>query len=468
MLGGSGSTTALVDASQRLEWSFDRLGAAAQDIARRIAGGKRLVFLYARNDPWSVAAYLGAVEAGHAAVLLDPGVTAELQLRLLDLYEPDLILHYPAVQPPSDRWTDDCEIGGDLRLARRRDDSARPIHPDLTLLLSTSGSTGSPKLVRLTRAAVEHNAAAIIDALAINAEDRPISSLPFYYSYGLSVLHSHLQAGASVVLTDEGLTGGAFWDAFRAYRCTSLAGVPYSYHVLRRLNIDGLDIPTLRTLTQAGGKLADNLVSDFHGRIARRPGGRLFVMYGQTEAAPRITTLPADALPHKLGSVGPPLRDGAIDILVEGRPATEPNVTGEVVYRGPNVMMGYAETPADLALGDSLQGRLETGDIGKLDDDGYLTVTGRLKRIAKVFGLRINLDEVEQMLKAYGPAAVVADDDRLRVFCEFGGQSDHARLVDEIAARLSIHRTALRVERVDQLPLGSNGKIDYRALRELL
>ena len=465
LLSESGSATALIDAARREKWSFDRLAEAAGDVAKSIAGGKRLVFLYGRNNPSSVAAYLGAVDAGHAVTLLDPGVNPELQRSLTDLYQPDLIFHGEDTPPPSDRWIEDGTAGDDLRLSRRRADAERDIHPELSVLLSTSGSTGSPKLVRLTRAALEHNTRAIIEALAITPEDGAISSLPLYYSYGLSVLNSHLLAGAHVVLTDEGLTGGDFWKAFQKYKCTSLAGVPYSYQLLRRLDIDRLNIPTLRTLTQAGGKLADGLVDEFHRKITTRESGRFFVMYGQTEAAPRITTLPSGALPEKLGSAGLPLRDGEIDILVDGRPVTDPDIEGEVVYRGPNVMMGYAQNQRDLALGDEMGGRLETGDLGKLDRERFLFITGRLKRIAKVFGLRVNLDEVEQMLKTYGPAAAIGENDRLRIFCEFGDEKELDRLTEEMSNRLAIHRSALRFERVEQLPLNANGKIDYAELK---
>ncbi len=464
LLPASSSAVALVDATRGEEWSYARLNEAVERLASRIAGGKRLVFVYGRNNPSSIVSYLAAVRAGHAVALLDPGVSDELQRALLERYEPDLIFHGGEVAPPGTDWVDGGEAGQDQRLARRSAEADKAIHPDLAVLLSTSGSTGSPKLVRLTQAGVEHNAGAIIEALGIHAGERAISSLPLYYSYGMSVVNTHLAAGASLVLTDDGLTGAGFWDAFRKYECSSLAGVPYSYQMLRRLDIDNLRIPSLRTMTQAGGKLNVSLVLEFHSKIVSRDGGRFFVMYGQTEAGPRITTLPAEALPAKAGSAGPALRDGAIEIVADDGPAREANVEGDVCYRGPNVMMGYAQRQEDLALGDELGGRLETGDLGKLDEDGFLHVTGRLKRIAKVFGLRINLDEVEQMLRRHGPAAVIGDDERLRALCEFGGPEDLDRIGKQLCTDLSLHPSALRMERVEGLPLKPNGKIDYSAI----
>jgi acyl-CoA synthetase (AMP-forming)/AMP-acid ligase II len=232
--------------------------------------------------------------------------------------------------------------------------------------------------------------------------------------------------------------------------------------MLVRLRFDPAAHPALRTLTQAGGRLRADLVRDFHDRMAA-VGGRLFVMYGQTEAAPRLTTLPAERLAEKLGSVGPAVPGGRLSIrLDDGTETTEPGVRGEVLYRGPNVMLGYAETAADLARGDDLGGLLVTGDLGRLDADGYLTIDGRRKRFGKVFGVRLNLDDVERMLP--GPAAAVAGDDKVIVFTVEG---DPARLRRTLADRLKLHWSGFEVCRVERLPLLGNGKVDYRSLEQV-
>jgi long-chain acyl-CoA synthetase len=347
---------------------------------------KQLAFVFCRNDERTLAAYRDAIRAGHAVMLLDANV-------------------------------DSSEIV-------RRYQGASPIHPDLALLLSTSGSTGSAKFVRLSYAAVDHNAQMIAEVLEIDEYERPILSLPLHYSYGLSVLHSHAVKCADGVLTEEPVTSAAFWDTVRLERCTSLAGVPYTFEVLKRLDLDKLNVPSLKTLTVAGGKLAPELVSHFTEVMARR-GGRFIEMYGATEATARIA-INGRALPGG-------------HIRIDG---------GEVVYRGPNVMMGYAEGRADLARGDDLGGELRTGDLGYLDSANRLVITGRIKRIAKVYGLRVNLDEVEAML---GAVAVVEGDDRLLIYCEGDISTDRLRIRHEI-------------RQVEQLPRKANGKVDYAAL----
>ncbi|MFC7529572.1 AMP-binding protein [Actinoplanes sp. GCM10030250] len=326
------------------------------------------------------------------------------------------------------------------------------VHPDLGLLLTTSGSTGNPKLVRLSRSAVMANAEQVAESLGITGDDVAITTLPLFYSYGLSVLHSHLLRGATVVLERTGILRKDFWSAVGEYRVTSLAFVPYQYEMLKRLRFDPGKYSSLRTITQAGGRLRTDLVSDFAQRMDAA-GGRMFVMYGQTEAAPRMATLPPDRLAGKAGSVGLAMPGGAFTIEDD-----------EVVYRGPNVMMGYAETGADLAKGDELGGVLRTGDLGRLDDEGFLFLTGRIKRMGKVFGVRINLDDVERNF----PVAAVAGDDRLHVFAE-GASDDEARaLRTKISEWLGTHFTGVNVRPVDALPLLPNGKTDYRALEASL
>jgi acyl-CoA synthetase (AMP-forming)/AMP-acid ligase II len=226
--------------------------------------------------------------------------------------------------------------------------------------------------------------------------------------------------------------------------------------MLRRLRFDPAKYPTLRTLTQAGGRLRTELVTDFADRMAT-VGGRLFVMYGQTEATARMAVLPSDRIADKLGSVGLPVPGGSFSI-----------VDGEVVYTGPNTMLGYAETAADLARGDDLGGVLHTGDLGHLDDDGFLFITGRLKRIGKVFGVRVNLDDVERTLAPHGAVAAVAGDDKLHVFVE-GADAAAAQVIrKELATFLDTHFTGVDVRGVEALPLMATGKIDYRALEAAL
>ncbi|WP_329070171.1 AMP-binding protein [Amycolatopsis sp. NBC_01480] len=423
--------------------------------------------LFARMsvDVGSVLTYLGAFEAGRAIALIDPALDADVLAGLITRFRPGAVLAAPETPAPSGytaadgHWVRDSAVG------------VEP-HPDLAVLLPTSGSTGNPKLVRLSRGAIQSNAEAIAEVLGLTADEVAPTCLPLHYSYGLSVLNSHLVRGATIVVEPSGVLGRGFWDAVTKYGVTSLSGVPYHYEMLRRLKFDPAKYPTLRTLTQAGGKLRDELVAEFNDKM-RAVGGRMYVMYGQTEAAPRMTTVPAERLAEKLGSAGPALPGGAFSVRRDdGVETRHPKIVGEVVYRGPNVMMGYADDESGLAAGDEYSGVLATGDLGYLDADGYLFITGRLKRIGKVFGNRVSLDDLEQAVRSASVGidvvAAVPGGDKVVLFAELP-EGDGAKAICKDASRalserLHLHTSGFDVRPIDTVPLLASGKIDYRSL----
>lgn len=330
------------------------------------------------------------------------------------------------------------------------------IHPDLSLLLSTSGSTGSAKLVRLTRANLAANASSIAEYLGLTPAERPITSLPMPYSYGLSVINSHLHAGAAIVLSEDGVLRREFWDAVDRYRCTSFAGVPYTYQLLLQAGLLATKGASLKTLTQAGGRLEERLIAQML-KLAGERGWQFFVMYGQTEATARISYVPFERSGEKIGSVGLSVPGGSLALDGE---------TGELIYSGPNTMMGYAESRTDLARGDDLQGVLRTGDLARQDADGFFYINGRLKRFLKLFGKRFNLDDVEKVLSSHfeGALGCHGRDDLLMVAIE--RCSDPRTAVDLICQLFDLPRTAVQVTAVQELPRTANGKLDYERMRK--
>ena len=223
---------------------------------------------------------------------------------------------------------------------------------------------------------------------------------------------------------------------------------------------------TLRTLTQSGGRLAPEAIIKLHELMEDR-GGRLFVMYGQTESTARMSYVPPDWLPEKAHCVGIPIAGGSFSIRTGDGETSAPEVEGEVIFRGPNVMMGYAEQREDLARGDELDGVLHTGDVGILDADGFLRLTGRTKRIAKVYGLRVSLDEVEAAAGTYGLVAAVDGGDQIVAVAavrrgDLGrGPAPRAR------AALQPELARVRGARPRRAAADGRGKVDYTALAEL-
>ncbi|MEB3196603.1 MAG: AMP-binding protein [Candidatus Sericytochromatia bacterium] len=460
MQAAAAGGAALYDRAQARWVSYSELEQRIADVSARFAPEARgLALLACPLRPATVVAYLALVRAGHTVALLDPDTSESHLATLAEAYQPEWVI------TPEPRDEAAAALDDGLFVSRRNTSAQGPLHPELALLLSTSGSTGSPKFVRLSAAAVEANAVAIAEALGLTPHARAMAYQGLHYAYGLSVLNSHLKAGASLLLSDRTVLERDFWAIMRAEGCDSFAGVPYTYETLRRLGPDTWCIPTLTTMTQAGGRLKPELVAWYHQTLARH-GKHFLPMYGQTEATARIAVMPPEALPDKLGSVGRVIPGGTLTIEPLDPAAAEHGAGGEIVYTGPNVMMGYATGRADLARGDECQGRLATGDLGYLDADGFLYVTGRLKRIAKLFGLRLNLDEVEDLVRQLGPAAAVEQKERLVLYCEFGDGDSLRTLTRELAGRLKLHHTALQLRRVEALPLLASGKVDYQRLRE--
>ena len=454
-LGQSEGTPAVIDAHSGKEWSYadlhrdaDRIGASLPRLGRKSLG-----LLIAQNRYECLAAYLAALNDGSALILLDASLNEALLRDFLVAYRPDWIFTaQPELQLPGYRKS----LSGEPGLLENTEQQDVEIYPDLALMLSTSGSTGSPKLVRLTLNNMAANARSIAEYLELTNQQRPITSLPMSYSYGLSVINSHLHAGATIVLTDSGVLQREFWDAIDRHGCTSFAGVPYTYQMLLQTGLLKKKGESLRILTQAGGRLEERYIQQMH-ELALARGWKFFVMYGQTEATARISYVPFEQLGRKIGSVGIAIPDGSLSL---------DDRTGELVYRGPNVMLGYAERREDLAKGDELHGVLPTGDLAKQDEDGYFRITGRLKRFLKMFGKRFNLDDIEKILNHQLNVVVACygRDDLMMVAVE---DCDNAEEVSEIVCKtFDLPRTAVKVVSVRQLPRTANGKLDYQRLAE--
>lgn len=457
---------ALIEPTLGTSISFTELLEHGREVAALLGESRQLMFVFSRNDVFTATAYSGALLGGHAVALVDVGAAASVNAALVNAYLAPWLAGPPGLAEVMRKEAVPIASvvaleGGELV---RTGHPSASLHPDLAVMLATSGTTGSRKFVRLSFGNIESNARSIALYLGLSSGERPIASLPFQYSFGLSVLNSHWCAGAAVVLATESFVRPSFWDAVRAAACTSMAGVPYTFQVLEKIGFRDMDLPSLRTLQQAGGALDRRLAQIYDEHMGRR-GGRFFVMYGQTEATARIAYVPPGRLAEKPGSAGIAIPGGRIWIDRNDAPPSEP-ATGEVVYEGPNVMMGYASGSGDLQHGDELHGVLRTGDIGYLDDERFLYLVGRSKRIAKVFGLRINLDELELLIREHGPAAVVAGTDAIWAFCAFGTDESILELADALASRFTLHRGTLRFRRVDSIPASISGKTDYLQVQQ--
>jgi acyl-coenzyme A synthetase/AMP-(fatty) acid ligase len=409
-------------------------------------GGKLLHLLEAEPRLEAIVSYLASLQAGHAVILTSPGAD---HAALIADYRPDLI---------------SARIGGAWRTHRNAEAaSSTDLHPDLTVLLSTSGSTGSRKLVRLSAVNIDSNATSIAAFLGLTQDDRGLLSLPLHYSYGLSILHSHLAVGASVFVTGSSVIEPGFLDRAAARCCTNMAGVPYSYELFERIRLRDHDLPALRFMTVAGGRLDPDLVRRY-ARWMKKRGGQFFVMYGQTEATARIAYLPPAAALDQADCIGDAIPGGTLLLRDEqGHEITAVDVVGELIYRGPNVMMGYATCRADLCRGPEIT-ELATGDLASRNSAGLFRITGRANRFSKIAGLRIGHDEVERQLAARGYTATITGTDLHLIAVMQHEQPGILQALIDCTGLNAAHFTVLRV---DALPRTAAGKIDYPSLAAL-
>lgn len=411
---------------------------------------RNVVVLLCDRSPETVIAYTGALRAGLVPLLLDGAAAPAAIARTLQAYRPAYLFSPTSVAPEG--FVPLAKIGATGMLFAVKQGTETALHPDLTLLIPTSGSTGDPKSVRITGRNLQSCTDAICGYLAM-ADDRvAVSLLPLHYSYGLSVLHNAMNVRARIAMTELSVLDRGFFGYCETQGVTDISGVPFIFDILRRARLpDGL-ARSLVCVTQAGGRLDPRITKHFLEQFSGT-GTRYFTMYGQTEAAPRISYVPPEAGFDKLGSVGVPISCGRVHIDGEGE--------GELVYSGANVSMGYAQGLGDLARGDDFRGTLRTGDLATIDSDGFITITGRLKRFVKLHGISVNLDHVESVLKGSGIDCMVVGRENRVIVCYRG--SDPAEVRAAMSRNFSFHSSTVALQEVDSLPHTAAGKSDYVA-----
>lgn len=393
----------------------ERVEQRAKELERGV-----LQFCLCKNDVATIVEYLACLEAGAPVVMLDANKDAETIENLRQIYKPGITR---------------C-------------------HLDLSLCLTTSGSTGSPKLVRLTKRNILSNAESIAEYLHLDTNERPVTMLPMYYSYGLSIINSHLLKGATILLTDKSYAQREFWNFLRENEATSMSGVPYTWEMLRHLRFMRMDLPSVKTMTQAGGKLNAEIALEYI-QWAKSVGKQFIVMYGQTEATARMSYLPWENAQEKYASIGVAIPGGEFSLAEDG----------ELIYRGENVSMGYAECAEDLMKGNKNHGVLHTGDMARVDEDGFYYITGRKKRFVKIWGNRCNLDAIEQIVKQITSSCAVAGvDDKVTVFVTQAGLDK--TIIDFLASKTGLNPIAFQVKQIEAIPVKDSGKIDYQLLQQ--
>jgi acyl-coenzyme A synthetase/AMP-(fatty) acid ligase len=443
--------------------TYGELADTGDEIAAA-TGGRCLVVSLCRNTIGSAVGYISFLNHNIVPIMLSEHLEADLRSNLLETYKPEYVWIPREKEADFPGW-EAVYHACDYSLLKTGYEENYPLYEELALLLTTSGSTGSPKFVRQSYANIRANTDSIVEYLKLDETERPITTLPMNYTYGLSIINSHLMVGATILITDKSLMQKEFWSFFKEEKATSFGGVPYTYEMLKKLRFMRMELPDLRTMTQAGGKLTPELHEEFAG-FAKEKNKNFVVMYGQCEATARMGYLPADKAVEKKGSMGIAIPGGRFTLIdVNGGAITKPHVTGELVYDGDNVTLGYAECGADLEKGDERHGHLETGDMAQFDEDGYFYIVGRKKRFLKIYGNRVNLDETERLIKGKFDGidcACAGVDDHMNIFLT--DASVELKVKDFVVSKTGLNPAAFKTIIIDEIPKNDAGKTLYKEL----
>jgi acyl-CoA synthetase (AMP-forming)/AMP-acid ligase II len=423
---------------------------------------RSLIFCLCSNTIESVVGYVGTIRPQHVGLMLSAKIDEQKLSHLIQNFQPNFLWLPIQYQLPVNHEV--VYQYGRYQLVEVFSDR-HEMHSDLALLMGTSGSTGSSMMVRQSSKNLFRNARSITESLNLTSSDRALTTLPMNYTYGLSIINSQLEVGGSVVMSEATMMDRQFWNQVKDSGVTYFGGVPYSYEMLDRFGIKRLKGTSIRMLTQAGGKLSSDLVTKL-ANSCKDLEISFHVMYGQTEATARMSVLSSENVLDHPSSIGRPIPDGRFRILdLDNERELAIGEVGELEYRGPNVMMGYASSTLDLQKPDELEGVLRTGDLAKVDFDGFYYIVGRRKRFIKLLGNRVNLDDVDNFLATHGyETASTGNDDHLTVNAVNPGE--HNSLIDLLSSFLSVHKTVIKVRNVETIPRSEAGKVLYSVLGE--
>ena len=422
-----------------------------------------LVLLFCNNDIESIVIYVASLIRKSPIYLIDANTSKNFYEKTVINYEPEIIVIAKSKEFKNKNYFK-FEFFKEYVFYKKKKFKKNIINKNLSILLTTSGTTGTQKLAKISHKNILKNTISIKKYLKINKDHTTITTLPMFYSYGLSVINSHLYSGGKIILSNLSLFDKIFWADLEKFRVNNIATVPFFFDIFKKLKVEKFNFKYLKYITVAGGAL-DKTNELYFNKLFKKKGVDLIKMYGSTEASPRMSYLNPRYNFSKLGSIGKAIPGGKLHLKDDNDKKIEKTDTiGQIIYKGPNIFMGYANSRKDLET-DETPKELNTGDLGYYDKQNFFYLVGRKKRFAKIYGHRVNLDEVEKMIKKYGfENAVVSNDKKIQVFLK---KNDQLKIADILNRELKINKSFLEFIFVKNLPINKSGKINYEKLKRL-
>ena len=436
----------------------------SKQIAKKIRE-KTLTLILVDNSLTPAVCYISLLNKKRPMLILNQNISNKFLNNIIKKYEPENIClsNKSYLKKNYKNYKSNFKFREFQFLKSKSEDNFKVKH-DIGLLVSTSGSTGSVKCVRQTYGNLNSNTLAIIKYLKLNETNTTITTLPLSYTFGMSIINTHLKVGSKILVTKKSLFEKKFWKVFKNNNINTIYGVPFTFEILDKLNFFLINNSNLKLIAQAGGKISENLQKKI-GNYSKKYNKMFYVMYGQAEATTRISYLPYKNVLKKIGSIGVPIDGGRMSLVNNNKIVRKKNSIGEIVYEGKNVCMGYASRKSDINKNDEWNGKIFTGDLAKQDNDGYYFIVGRKKRFAKIYGKNINLDEIENLIKLKfdtSDSAVISKGNKIIIYTSV------KKLIKKIFIYITkvfdLNINSFEVIFLKKIPKLSNGKNNYNFL----
>ena len=444
--------------SEKKKISFFELDNYSNDLAKNLEK-ENLMFLICENNIESILFYLSSIKKNCALVLLEKNITNINLNNLISKYQPRYIFINKKNNYNLNKFKKK-KIYMNYALLENKKKIKIKINKDLKVLISTSGTTGNPKYVKLTKQNIDSNTLSVLKYLKINKKDTTITTLPMNYVYGLSIINTHLFAGARIVLNDYSVLDNRFWSSLIDNKITNINGVPYLYEILDKIKFLEKDLSSIKFFTQAGGKMEKTIqkkLIDFCLKNKKK----IFFMYGAAEATARMSYLPWMCAKEKIGSIGKVIHGGKFWLEdKKGQKIKQSKKIGELIYSGKNVSPGYARSYHDLAENNDCD-ILRTGDFAKRDEDRFYYLLGRSDKFIKIQGNRLNLEDIEIYISSLGIKSVCKLNKKNKITIFIEKNIDEKMLLKKIKDKISIHPSNFLIKKINKFPINKNLKISY-------
>jgi long-chain acyl-CoA synthetase len=425
-----------------------------------------LIFLEGYNDISFFLNYLFFLENENPVFLLDKNPKKAYLKNLIKKFKPSYCILQNSSNLEKYEEREKFLFKNNYDFTLLKFDEKKILNKDLRFLIPTSGSTSQSKFVKLSKNNIDFITKQISTRLEISKNETVMTTLPPNYVYGLSVINCHLFVGTNIVINNFSPIEKKFWDLIHKEKIKTISGVPYTYEIFDKLKIYKSNLKHLKKFTQAGGELSTDIKSKFLD-YCKKHKKKFYVMYGQTEAASRITILDFLNLESKIKSIGKPINKGILyPVDKRQKRIIKPYQEGELVYEGKNIMMGYCENLKELNQNNNIK-RLFTGDIGYFDKENFFFITGRKNRIIKIFGTRINLSDLENdFIKNKLKTCLLFKHNKIYIFIQ--NKKLEKKVLNVINERINLNKLIFKIKILKHFPRNNNDKINYNKLQKLV